>query len=735
MYNEYYHLYKLTGHDTFIGGRQTISGFLLFTEERNDMLTRIRKRDGKTEKFQPEKITWAIFKAAAACGGDDFQKSEELCRQVIDMANLKYADKIPDVEGIQDLVEKVLIENGHARTAKAYILYREKRKSAREINALIGATIDMFSDYLGDKDWHIQENANTHKSVNGLNNYVREVFTKKYWLHEVYSDEVREAHESGDCHIHDLGFFGPYCAGWDLRQLLMNGFGGVSGKVESKPAKHLRSFLGQIVNSTFTTQGETAGAQAWSSIDTYCAPFIRYDALDYKQVKQALQEFIFNINVPTRVGFQCPFSNLTFDLKVPQALTDQPVIIGGEFMEEKYQDFQKEMDIFNMAFCQVMLEGDSKGRVFTFPIPTLNITEDFDWDSPVADEFIKITCKYGVPYFANYVNSDLSPEDAVSMCCRLRLDTKELRKRGGGLFGSNPLTGSIGVFTINLARIGYQSDTVNEFKARLWRLAQTGRTSLEIKRKIIEQQTDWGLYPYSENYLHDIKERTGEYWFNHFSTIGIIGMNEAVLNFMGTDITSTGGQEFAVEIMNYLRKILLDFQEETGHVYNLEATPAEGTAYRLARLDKERYPDIITAGEEVPYYTNSTQVPVDYTDDIFEVLELQDELQSLYTGGTVLHLYLGESIDDTEACKSLIKKIFGRYKLPYISITPTFSVCNTHGYIKGEHFNCPQCGEETEVWSRVTGYLRPVKNYNEGKREEYRNRRKFRIADKVPQRA
>jgi ribonucleoside-triphosphate reductase len=692
------------------------------------MLTRIKKRDGNIEKFHPEKITWAIFKAATACGGNDFQRAEELCRQVIDMAELKYANSIPDVEGIQDLVEKVLIENGHARTAKAYILYREKRKSARELNALIGATIDMFSDYLGERDWHVQENANTHRSVNGLNNYVREAFTKKYWLHEVYPEEVRNAHESGDCHIHDLGFFGPYCAGWDLRQLLLNGFGGVPGKVESNPAKHLRSFLGQIVNSTFTTQGETAGAQAWSSIDTYCAPFIRYDGLEYKQVKQALQEFIFNINVPTRVGFQCPFSNLTFDLKVPSTLKDEAVIIGGKVMDAHYGDFQAEMDIFNRAFCEVMLEGDAKGRVFTFPIPTLNITRDFDWDSPVADEFMKITCKYGIPYFANYINSDLSPEDAVSMCCRLRLDTKELRKRGGGLFGSNPLTGSIGVFTINMSRIGYLSSTPNEFKARLWRLAQIGRTSLEIKRKIIEQQTEQGLYPYSANYLRDIKERTGEYWYNHFSTIGIVGMNEALLNFMGCDITSKEGQSFAIEVLNYLRDILINFQEETGHVYNLEATPAEGTAYRLAMLDNQKYPDIIAAGNGVPYYTNSSQLPVDYSDDIFEVLDLQDELQSLYTGGTVQHLYLGESIDDIQACKSLIRNIFNNYKMPYISITPTFSVCDVHGYIKGEHFSCPECGKETEVWSRVTGYLRPVKNYNLGKKEEYKNRKMFSMA-------
>jgi ribonucleoside-triphosphate reductase (formate) len=694
------------------------------------MVTQIRKRDGHKEAFHKEKITWAIFKAATACGGKDFEKAERLCNQVVEAVEKKFAGQIPDVESVQDLVEKVLIENGHAQTAKAYILYREKRKGAREINALIGATIDMFSGYLGDNDWQIQENANTQKSVNGLNNYIRESFTKKYWLHEVYPSDVREAHESGACHIHDLGFFGPYCAGWDLRQLLMNGFGGVYGKVESLPSKHLRSFLGQIVNSTFTTQGETAGAQAWSSFDTYCAPFIRYDNLTYKQIKQALQEFIFNINVPTRVGFQCPFSNLTFDIKVPSTLKDQPVIIGGEYQDDRYGDFQEEMDLFNKAFCDVMLEGDAKGRVFTFPIPTINITNDFDWNNPVVDEFMRITCKYGIPYFANYVNSDLSPEDAVSMCCRLRLDVKELRKRGGGLFGSNPLTGSIGVVTINLPRIGYLSSSKSEFKARLWQLAQIGKASLEIKRKIIEQQSEHGLYPYSTNYLKDIKQRTGEYWYNHFSTIGIIGMNEALLNFMGKDITTQEGQEFSIEIMNYLRKILLDFQNETGHVYNLEATPAEGTAYRLAKLDIEKYPDIITAGNEIPYYTNSSQVPVEYTDDIFEVLEVQDELQSLYTGGTVLHLYLGESIDDIEVCKSLLKNIFNNYKLPYVSITPTFSICPVHGYIRGEHYECPECHAETEVWSRVVGYLRPVKNYNTGKKEEYKNRQKFKLLER-----
>ncbi len=546
-------------------------------------------------------------------------------------------------------------------------------------------------------------------------------------MHEVYPDEVRNAHENGDCHIHDLGFFGAYCAGWDLRQLLVDGFGGVPGKVESKPAKHLRAFLGQIVNSTYTTQGETAGAQAWSSFDTYCAPFIRYDGLTYKQVKQGLQEFIFNMNVPTRVGFQCPFSNLTFDITVPKTLKDEPVIIGGKLTNDKYGDFQAEMDLFNKAFCEVMLEGDAKGRVFTFPIPTINITREFDWDNAVVDEFMKITCKYGIPYFSNYINSDLSPEDAVSMCCRLRLDTTELRKRGGGLFGSNPMTGSIGVYTINLPRIGYLSNTIGEFKDRLKEIATIGKVSLEIKRKIVERETERGLYPYSAYYLRNIKQRTNQYWYNHFNTIGIVGMNEAIQNFMGKDIATPDGQEFAKEILNYLRDLLIEFQNETGHFYNLEATPAEGTSYRLAKIDKVKYEDIITAGKNEFYYTNSTLLPVGYSDDIFEVLELQDELQSLYTGGTVLHLYLGESIEDINVCKNLIKKTFTNYKIPYISITPTFSICKEHGYISGEHFECPTCQNETEVWSRVTGYLRPVKNYNKGKQEEYFERKKFKV--------
>ena len=693
------------------------------------MIKEILKRDGRIESFDVSKISNAIYKAAIAAGGDDKDRAEELSYVVAAGLAKKFRDSAPTIEDIQDMVQKVLIEESHAKTATAYILYRDRRKRVREDSAFVGATIDMFTKYLDDTDWVTKENANMQRSVNGLNNYIRESFTKKYWLYDVYPSEVRDAHESGDIHLHDLGFFGPYCAGWDLRQLLTQGFGGVEGKVESKPANHLRSFLGQIVNSTFTTQGETAGAQAWSSFDTYCAPFIRYDKMTFTQVKQCIQEFVFNINVPTRVGFQCPFSNLTFDIKVPSTLKDTPVVKGGELMKETYGDFQAEMDMFNLAFCEVMLAGDAKGRVFTFPIPTINITKDFDWNSKVVNKFMDITCKYGIPYFANYVNSDLSPEDAVSMCCRLRLDVKELRKRGGGLFGSNPMTGSIGVVTINLPRIGHLATSEDDYFSILKRLAHVARTSLRIKRKIIEGQSLKGLYPYSTHFLRDIKSRTGSFWTNHFNTIGIVGMHESLLNFKGVGIDTKEGTAFALKVMNYLRALMVEFQEEeTGVSYNLEATPAEGTSYRFATLDAKKFgKTICTSGTKKPYYTNSTQLPATYTDDIFECVELQDELQSLYTGGTVQHFYLGEKIEDPEVCKTLIQKIFANTKMPYISMTPTFSICNEHGYIAGEHFKCPTCDTKTEVYSRVTGYLRPVQNYNEGKKEEYMERVKFKI--------
>ncbi len=686
----------------------------------------VLKRDGTYQEFDLEKIAKAIYKAAVACNGSDYATSLELAKEVAELLDKRLGkESIPTVEQIQDAVEYVLIDNRHSQTAKAFILYREKRKTAREKNALIGATIDLFDKYIDDTDWSTKENANMQRSVAGLNNFVREEFTKNYWLNEVYPVNVREAHLSGDLHIHDLGFFGSYCVGWDLAQLLTLGFTGVEGKISSKPAKHLRSFLGQVVNATFTLQGESAGAQAWSSFDTYCAPFIYYDNLSYEDVVQILQGFIFNMNVATRVGFQCPFSNITLDIKVHSLLKDRPVIIGGEPQDKTYGEFQKEMDMFNLALCEVLSKGDANGRIFTFPIPTINVTKELDWDSPVVNAIMDITCKYGIPYFANYINSELSPEDALSMCCRLRLDLSELRKRGGGLFGSNPLTGSIGVVTINLPRIGYLSKTKEEFKERLLKLTEIAKTSLEIKRKMIEKQTDNGLYPYSAFYLKPVKERSGQYWANHFATIGVNGMNEALINLLGKDITTPEGQEFAIEIMELLRKKMVEFQEETGNQYNLEATPAEGVSARLARLDKVRFPDIITSGDKEPYYTNSTQIPVGYTDDIFEVVRLQDELQSMYTGGTVLHLYLGEKINDREVCKSLIKKIFANSKMPYISITPTFSVCPTHGYIAGEHFECPHCHQSAEVWSRVVGYFRCVKDFNKSKQAEYMDRKKF----------
>lgn len=693
------------------------------------MVTQVRKRDGQIQAFNKVKIADAIYKAAVACDGSDRQTAEKLANQVEKILNETFGSKIPAVEQVQDVVEKVLIENRHAQVAKAYILYREKRNAARNLNALTGETIDLFSKYLDNADWATKENANMQHSVAGLNNYVREAFTKNYWLNEIYPQDVKEAHESGAIHIHDLGFFGAYCVGWDLRQLLTDGFTGVPKKMSSKPPKHLRSFLGQIVNATFTTQGETAGAQAWSSFDTYCAPFVRLDNLSYEDVKQCLQEFVYNINVPTRLGFQCPFSNITLDIKCPKTLKDQPIIVGGEPQKTTYGEYQKEMDIINKAFCEVMLEGDAKGRVFTFPVPTINITKDFDWDSEVVDSIMDITCKYGIPYFANYVNSDLSPEDAVSMCCRLRLDVSELRKRGGGLFGSNPLTGSIGVVTLNLPRIGYMAKDETEYFSLLSKYSDIAKKSLELKRKVIETQTDNGLYPYSKFYLRSVKQRTGGYWSNHFNTIGIVGMNESLLNFMGKDITTKEGQDFALKVMNYLRQKMVEYQQDGGNQYNLEATPAEGTSARLAKLDKKLFPDIITAGKDAVSYTNSTQIPVEYTDDIFKVISLQDELQSLYTGGTVLHLYLGERIEDKQVCKNLIKKIFSTSKMPYVSITPTFSICETHGYIAGEHFECPECKSKTEVWSRVVGYLRPVQDYSDSKYDEYMIRKKFVIKE------
>ena len=570
-------------------------------------------------------------------------------------------------------------------------------------------------------------------SLQGLNNYISSEITKTYWLNNIYPPEIRNAYINGDFHIHDLGCLSVYCVGWDLQDLLTVGFKGAAGKVESNPAKHFRSALGQVVNFFYTLQGEAAGAQALSNFDTLLSPFVRNDELRYKDVKQAMQEFLFNVNVPTRTGFQTPFVNLTFDLVVPEIYKNQPVIIGGEFKNQTYSEFQEEMDMINRAFLEVMLEGDAKGRPFTFPIPTYNITKDFDWDNSNIKLLWEITGKYGIPYFSNFINSDMSPDDVRSMCCRLRLDKKELRKRGGGLFGANPQTGSIGVVTIDLPRIGYLSKTKEEFKQRLERLMELAKESLEIKRKVLEKFTDEGLYPYSKFYLRSVKERTKKYWTNHFSTIGIIGMNEACINLFGKDIGTEEGRDLAIEIMSFIREKLIKFQEETGNLYNLEATPAESTSYRLAKIDKTKYPDIIVANEESykkgaePFYTNSTQLPVNYTDDIFLSLELQDALQTLYTGGTVFHIFVGEKIHSANGIKSLVKTICENFHLPYFTITPTFSICPNDGYISGEHFECPRCKSECEVYSRVVGYLRPISQWNKGKQEEFKIRKTFSV--------
>ncbi len=694
-------------------------------------ITKIKKRDDRIVEFDQQKITEAIFKALTATNKGGKKKAGLLSDKVVSLLNKRFFKKnkedFPSVESVQDLVEEVLILEGLTEAAKAFILYREQRRQIRESQEAIEASIENIDKYLEEMDWEIKENANMAFSLQGLNHYLTSIGTKKYWLNKIYPEKIRKATLDGDFHIHDLNTLSTYCCGWDLYDLLKKGFGGVSTKLESKPPKHFGAALGQLVNFFYTLQGESAGAQAVSSFDTLLAPFIRYDNLNYQQVKQAMQEFIFNCAVPTRVGFQTPFLNVTLDINPPSGLAKQPVIIGGKPQETNYGDFQKEMNVFNQAFAEVMTEGDEKGRVFSFPIPTINITSTFDWDNPNLDGLWEMTAKYGVPYFANFIHSDMDPEDVRSMCCRLRLSNKELYKRGGGLFGSNPLTGSIGVVTINLPRLGYLCKTKKEFLDKLEELMELAKESLEIKRKALDNFTKIGLYPYSKYYLAGIKKIRGNYWSNHFSTIGLIGMNEALLNLIGEDVGSSKGRKYAKEILDFMRDKMIKFQKETDNLYNLEASPAESTSYRLAKLDKEKYPNIITAGENEPYYTNSSQLPVGYTDDLFEALELQDDLQVKYTGGTVLHGFLGEKLPDKETAKKLIKKVFEKFSLPYFTLSPTFSICPQHGYIAGEHFTCPKCTikQPCEVYSRVVGYLRPVKQWNKGKQEEFRERKDF----------
>jgi ribonucleoside-triphosphate reductase len=692
----------------------------------------IKKRDGRIVEFDSSKITAALAKAGKATGEFGEREARKLTMRVLTMAHELRLGSLPEVEEIQDIVERVLLDSPYYKTAKAYILYREQHAQIR--NIATKANVDLVEHYIQKLDWKIKENSNMCYSLQGLNNYISSDVTSEYWLNRIYPPEIRKAHKDGDLHLHDLSLLSVYCVGWDLKDLLRQGFRGVEGKVESAPPKHLRSALGQIVNFFYTLQGEAAGAQAISNFDTLLAPFVRYDRLNYEDVKQALQEFVFNINIPTRVGFQTPFTNITMDLYVPSILRDHPVVIGGVEQEETYSDFQSEMNRINQAFAEVMMEGDAKGRVFTFPIPTYNITEDFEWENPNLEMVWKMTGKYGIPYFSNFVNSDMSPEDARSMCCRLRLDNRELLKRGGGLFGANPLTGSIGVITINLPRIGYISKSESDFFSNLKEKVLLGVESLSIKRKVLERFTNKNLYPYSKFYLRDIKNATGRYWQNHFSTIGIIGMNEACLNFMGKDIANEEGRHFALKVMDYIRTMISELQEETGEFFNLEATPAEGTSYRLAMLDKNKFPNIICANESdyqkgaAPYYTNSTQLPVNYTDDIFETLSLQETLQTKYTGGTVLHIFLGEMVSDSDAIKHLIRKVATGYRLPYFTLTPTFSICPTHGYLTGEQGTCTRCQQETEIYSRVVGYLRPVEQWNVGKQAEFQVRKPFKVA-------
>ena len=658
----------------------------------------IRKRDGRVDAFDQTKILEAIFKAFKANNNYEREKAEKISEQVASIVNVIYKEgKIPSVENIQDLVETTLINNGLTAIAKSYILYRDQHNKMRDVKNLLKDSTTLIDDYIRKIDWRIKENSNMSFSLQGLNNHVSSIVTSTYWLNKIYTPEIRQAHTDGSLHLHDLGLLSVYCCGWDLRDLLSRGFGGVEGKIESAPPTHLESALGQIVNFFYTLQGEAAGAQAFANFDTLLAPFIRHNDLSYEDVKRSMRRFIFNMNIPTRVGFQTPFTNITMDLVVPGNMKDEAVIIGGEIQGSTYGEYQKEMYMINKAFAEVMLEGDSKGRIFTFPIPTYNIGKDFDWDSTEIDAVWEMTAKYGIPYFANFVNSDMKPEDARSMCCRLRLDNRELRKRGGGLFGSNPLTGSIGVVTINMPRLGYKYKGNKEgFFTELAYLMDTAKDSLEIKRKMLEKLTDQGLYPYSKYYLGQIREREGVFWKNHFSTIGLIGMNEACLNFMDKDITTTDGMGFTLEVLEYMRDRLVAYQNDTGSMYNLEATPGEGTSYRLAKIDREKYPDIKAMGAKEPYYTNSTQLPVFHTRDVFRALEHQDPIQTKYTGGTVFHIFLGERLTSIEATKTLVRKISERFHLPYYSITPTFSVCPSHGYIAGEHFDCPVCRENKE---------------------------------------
>ena len=685
------------------------------------------KRDGKTVEFDISKISTAISQAFEAC--DKYSHPD-----IIDLIALKvtaeFEPKIKDgqisVENIQDSVESVLIKAGYDDVAKAYIIYRRQREKIRNINATMVDYKAIIDNYLKINDWRVKENSTVTYSVGGLILSNSGAVTANYWLSEIYDDEIGNAHRNADIHIHDLSMLTGYCAGWSLKQLIQEGLGGVPGKITSAPAAHLSTLCNQMVNFLGIMQNEWAGAQAFSSFDTYLAPFVKVDNLSYKEVKQCIQSFIYGVNTPSRWGTQSPFTNITLDWTVPNDLAELNAIVGGKEMDFKYKDCKKEMDMVNKAFIEIMVEGDANGRGFQYPIPTYSITRDFDWSETENNKLLfEMTAKYGTPYFSNYINSDMEPSDVRSMCCRLRLDLRELRKKSGGFFGRGESTGSVGVVTINLPRIAYLAKDEADFYARLDRMMDISARSLKVKRTVITKLLDSGLYPYTKRYLGTFD--------NHFSTIGLVGMNEVGLNakWLRADMTTEKTQQFAKDVLNHMRERLSDYQVQYGDLYNLEATPAESTAFRLAKHDLKYYPDIITAGcekDQTPYYTNSSHLPVGYTEDIFTALDMQDELHTLYTSGTVFHAFLGEKLPDWQSCASLVKKIAENYRLPYYSISPTYSVCKNHGYIAGESFTCPECGEEAEVYSRITGYYRPVKNWNDGKTQEYKDRKVYDIS-------
>lgn len=681
------------------------------------------KRDGEIAEFTIKKISDAISKA--------FNATEKLYNE--DIINLlalrvtsdfqsKVKDGVINVEDIQDSVEHVLEQTGYTEVAKAYILYRKSREKIRNMKSTILDYKEIVDSYVKEEDWRVKENSTVTYSVGGLILHNSGSITANYWLSEVYDEEIAAAHKNADIHIHDLSMLTGYCAGWSLKQLIKEGLGGIPGKITSSPASHLSTLCNQMVNFLGIMQNEWAGAQAFSSFDTYLAPFVKIDNLSYREVKQCIQSFIYGVNTPSRWGTQAPFSNITLDWTVPNDLAELPCIVGGKEVDFKYKDCKKEMDLVNKAFIEIMVEGDANGRGFQYPIPTYSITSDFDWSETENNKLLfEMTAKYGTPYFSNYINSDMEPSDVRSMCCRLRLDLRELRKKTGGFFGSGESTGSVGVVTINMPRIAYLAQNEEEFFKRLNRMMDLSARSLKIKRKVISKLLEEGLYPYTKRYLGSFE--------NHFSTIGLLGMNEVGLNarWLGKDMTSKETQDFTAKVLNHMRERLSEYQVEYGDLYNLEATPAESTSYRLAKHDRKRWPDIKTAGNEgdTPYYTNSSHLPVDYTDDIFSALDIQDRLQTLYTSGTVFHAFLGEKLPDWEAAAKLVRTIATNYKLPYYTMSPTYSICKHHGYLSGEHFTCPECGEKAEVYSRITGYYRPVQNWNEGKSQEYINRKLY----------